>query len=120
MEANGELEQLVPRDWNGFCYLYEGSAVFGPDEELAKQYDLVLLNKEKSDTLLIRTKKESTKMVFIAGQPLNEPIVQHRFFVLGSKEDLKQTFEDYQEQKNGFECAKEFVSSISFMAKMKK
>ena len=38
------------------------------------------------------------------------PIVQHGPFVMNTKEEIAQTFRDYQEGKNGFEKAHEWRS----------
>ena len=51
------------------------------------------------------TSSEPVKLILIAGQPLNEPVVQHGPFVLTNEEDLMKTFDDYQKGKNGFEKA---------------
>jgi len=48
MKSNGHLEQLIPKNWNGLCYLYSGSALFGPDEIMATENQVVLLKQEGS------------------------------------------------------------------------
>jgi len=118
MEAKGKLEQLIPKNWNGFVYLYEGSAFFGSEELKASDGQVVLLKKEEPETLLVQTKDDKAKFIFIAGQPLNESVVQYGPFVAGTMNEIYQTFEDYEEGKNGFEGAKEFVSKISSMSQL--
>ena len=49
--------------------------------------------------------KEPARLIIIAGEPINEPVVQHGPFVLTTEEDLMKTFEDYQHGRNGFERA---------------
>ncbi|KAF9335612.1 hypothetical protein BGZ91_010438, partial [Linnemannia elongata] len=61
----------------------------------------------------IQTKDEDAHFVFIAGEPLKEPIVQHGPFVMNSSEEIYDTFVDYQNNKNGFERARNWRSTIA-------
>lgn len=55
---------------------------------------------------------DGTRFILLAGQPMNEPIVQHGPFVLNTQAELEQTMEDYYMEKNGFEGAKKWKSEI--------
>jgi len=116
MEKEGKLEQCIPKNWNGLCYVYEGVAYFGANQEKAQENQAVVLKNEDNDTLLIKTKGEKAKFVIVAGQLLNEPIIRYGPFVLGSEEQLLKSFEDYEKGINGFEGSKQFVSKIREMA----
>ncbi|KAF9079957.1 hypothetical protein BGX23_002891, partial [Mortierella sp. AD031] len=59
------------------------------------------------------TKDEDAHFVLIAGEPLNEPIVQHGPFVMNTSEDIYDTFADYRDGKNGFERARNWRSTIA-------
>ncbi|KAF9912211.1 hypothetical protein BX616_010390 [Lobosporangium transversale] len=72
----------------------------------------IKIDSSNNSTLHIQIKDESTHFVVLAGRPLKEPVVQDRLFVLNSKEEVKQTLEDYREFKNGFENAKQWRSTI--------
>lgn len=48
----------------------------------------------------------------IAGEPLDQPVVQHGPFVLTSREEVMQAFEDFSMHKNGFERAQGWESEI--------
>ena len=56
----------------------------------------------------------------IGGQPLNEPIMQKRFFVMNNAEELDQAFDDFEKGKNGFEGADKWSSKIKELIKGKK
>lgn len=120
MDENGSLEQLIPKGWNGMVYLYEGTAFFGTDELKATKSQVVVLKKDDNETLVIKTKDDKAKFIILAGQPLGEKFIHHGPFVVANERDLYQTFEDYQESKNGFEGAQEFVSKIQNLALKKK
>ncbi|KAI1307364.1 hypothetical protein EDD11_004478 [Mortierella claussenii] len=68
----------------------------------------------EQDTLHIQTDQdEGAHFVVLAGQPLKEPVVQDRLFVLNSKEGVRQALEDFREAKNGFENAQTWRSTIA-------
>lgn len=58
----------------------------------------------------IETKEEEARFVFIAGQPLNEPIVQNDPFVMNTLEEIYETFYDFRNAVNGFERANQWRS----------
>jgi len=120
MEANGKLEQLIPKNWNGFVYLYDGEIIIGPNEDKVGKNSVALLKREEAETLIIKTKDSKAKFIIIAGQPLEEPVVQYGPFIAGTMEEIYHTFEDYQLGKNGFEGAMEWASEIKNMSKKKK
>lgn len=110
MHPGAELHQLIPHGWNAFAYIVEGEGVIGDEgsSPSAAHNTLVLSNGDgvrvwnKSGNLL--------RFMLIAGQPLNEPIVQYGPFVMNTHEEIQQAFEDYQLCKNGFEKAKHWKS----------
>ncbi|KAG0209143.1 hypothetical protein BGX28_010523 [Mortierella sp. GBA30] len=65
------------------------------------------------DTLRIQTTDQEAHFVVLAGQLIQEPIVQDRLFVMNSKDEVKQTLEDFRQFKNGFEKAKDWRSNIA-------
>lgn len=50
--------------------------------------------------------------VLVAGQPLDQKVVQYGPFVLNSEEEVYQAMMDFQTQSNGFERAKGWKSEI--------
>ncbi|KAF9564325.1 hypothetical protein EC968_004598 [Mortierella alpina] len=91
------------------------------NEDLSRPFEghpheaLILSQGENADEDVIRiqTTDEDAHFVVLAGQPLREPIVQDRLFVMNSKEEVKQTLEDFRQFKNGFEKAKDWRSNIA-------
>ncbi|KAG0054988.1 hypothetical protein BGZ83_009863 [Gryganskiella cystojenkinii] len=77
-------------------------------------HSMVLSQDDDTDCLQIRTTAdEGAHFILFAGQPLKEPAIQDRLFVMNSKEEVKQTIEDYKQAKNGFENAKDWRSHIA-------
>ncbi|KAM5375813.1 hypothetical protein ACJZ2D_005869 [Fusarium nematophilum] len=111
----GKLVQPVPTGWNAFAYVFEGAADFvagdGPPRGV-KEFHAVTFESQ-GDAVSIEvpaTADKSTRFLLIAGQILDQPIVQHGPFVLTSREEVEQAFEDFYESKNGFERGKGWQS----------
>ncbi|XP_042515117.1 pirin-like protein [Macadamia integrifolia] len=106
MKPGAELHQSIPESWNSFVYVLEGEGFFGslkssPDTA----HHLLLLG--LGDGLSVWNKSaEPLRFILIGGQPLNEPVVQHGFFVMNSQAEIQKTFEDYRFHRNGFEKAR--------------
>lgn len=100
--------QDIPAGWNSFVYIIEGTIKI-KDHELNTHTAGILSTEE--DSLLISTTNQA-RCIFVAGQPLNEPIVQHGPFVMNSFEEIQQAFTDFRNGSNGFENSVDWRSSI--------
>jgi len=86
----------IEDDWNGFVYVYEGSI----DANISvPKGNLAVLN-TKNDFLCSST-LENTRFILVAGQPLNEPVARGGPFVMNTKGEILQAFEDYQSGRLG-------------------
>lgn len=112
MKKGKKMEQEIPDNYAGFIYTIAGSAKFGSSEhESAAHHTLVLSNNE-GIYIPVESLSDDTHFVIIAGKPIKEPIVQHGPFVMNTKQEIYQAFNDYQHGRNGFEGAPEWTSSI--------
>jgi len=93
LEPGGHTEIILPPKANAFAYLLEGHALFGENEFPGKHPELMVFS--KGDRLMIRS-DEGTRLLVIAGEPLNEPIARYGPFVMNSREELMKAFVDYQ------------------------
>lgn len=50
------------------------------------------------DSVEVKTEGAS-RFIVLAGQPLNEPVVQHGPFVMNTREQILQAFRDYSDGK---------------------
>ncbi len=119
LKPNTKFEQVIPKGWNGFSYVYKGKAYYGENKKEAKMNDCVVLKKDDNEVLLIETKDEEAQFIIIAGLPLNEPVVAYGSFVLSDNKQLFQTFDDFRAGLNGFESAKGWKSEIRKLSKSK-
>ena len=112
----GKLNQPLPAEWNAFAYTLSGSTSFstGSDKATVGQYHNVVF-KSEGDSVSAEVDanaKEDGQFLLVAGQPLDQKVVQYGPFVTTSHDGIYQAMLDYQSHQNGFERAKGWESSI--------
>ena len=96
LAPGAKLDQPVPPDYNAFAYVVEGTGLFGPEGRRARQHEMVRF-REDGDTVSIEASPEGKlRVLVIGGVPLNEPVARYGPFVMNTRAELRQAFEDYQ------------------------
>lgn len=98
MQAGAKYTFPIPADHNAFLYLLDGSVSvegFG----LVEDHNLVVLHNDGEACTL--TAKEDTRILLMAGKPINEPVVSHGPFVMNTQTEIMQAMRDYQVGKMG-------------------
>ncbi|RYC63958.1 hypothetical protein CHU98_g2223 [Xylaria longipes] len=116
IKPGGKLAQPLPVGWNAFSYQLEGSAVFGSGDakRTVEQYHNCVFEVD-GDVANVEVPENATsnaRFVLVAGQILDQKVVQYGPFVLNSPEEVRQALFDYQSKTNGFERAKDWASEI--------
>lgn len=78
---------------NRTLYFYEGTGLSIAGQTL-KPYHAVDL--ESSTSVAIKAGADRVKILVLQGKPIGEPVVQHGPFVMNTRDEIRQTFEDYQ------------------------
>uniref|UniRef100_A0A3P9Q4S6 Pirin n=1 Tax=Poecilia reticulata TaxID=8081 RepID=A0A3P9Q4S6_POERE len=94
-----------------FTYLY--TFFKGPDQEQqpVESHHTVVFG--DGDCVKFENKgSEVSHFVLVAGEPINEPVVQQGPFVMNTQEEIHQAMMDFQNGTNGFERAKNWRSKI--------
>ncbi|KAI0136883.1 RmlC-like cupin domain-containing protein [Xylariales sp. AK1849] len=116
IRPGGKITQPLPKGWNSFAYVLEGTAEFGSgdDRKSVEQYHNVVFERDGDviNATVPEDAKSSARFVLIAGQVLDQEIVQYGPFVLSSREEVYQALMDYQTHSNGFERAENWQSEI--------
>ena len=94
------FEQTVPRDFDGFAYVWFGSGYLGDAREPARFGQVGILG-EGEVFQMEASAEEELRVLLIAGKPLKEPIAAHGPFVMNTVEEIQQAFADYQSGKLG-------------------
>jgi quercetin 2,3-dioxygenase len=66
----------------------------GSDPKVARTGDLVIF--ERAGEVIAVQAETATKLLVLAGEPIAEPIVGMGPFVMNSRKEIEQAFEDYQ------------------------
>ncbi|HYN54010.1 MAG TPA: pirin-like C-terminal cupin domain-containing protein, partial [Methylotenera sp.] len=93
--AGASFAQALPPGFNAFVYVYRGEIRIG-DRPVPQQRMAILKNNADSDGIVLSADAPA-RALLIAGQPLNEPIVQYGPFVMNTQEQILQTIDDYRE-----------------------
>jgi redox-sensitive bicupin YhaK (pirin superfamily) len=95
-DANASIEVPLPDQHNAFLYNYEGLFKAGPEgeETTVARGELALLSHGSSIRLLAAD--TPSRLILVAGRPLNEPIARYGPFVMNTEAEIRQAFIDYQ------------------------
>ncbi|CAG8725499.1 15491_t:CDS:2 [Dentiscutata erythropus] len=107
-----KIEQEIPKDYQGFIYVWEGSGYFGENRFKGQESYALFLDNNNGDYLPVDAADNDVRFMLFAGQPLKEPVVSYGPFVMNTEEEIFQTMSDYNKYINGFEKAKKWRSSI--------
>ena len=84
----------LPAGHNAFIYVYVGNAVVGAGATPLQRGELALLG--LGDTVRVAASAEECRLILVAGRPLKEPIARYGPFVMNTREEINQAFEDYR------------------------
>ena len=100
LAADAHCAVSVPVGHNAFAYVYAGTAELGPSG-LAKRIqrgELAVLERD-GEELLITAGSQPTRLIVVAGKPLNEPVARYGPFVMNTQEQIVEAMRDYQSGK---------------------
>ena len=96
LNKSSSISIPINENWNAFIYVYEG--------EIESNLSVPKGNLAVLDTDGIfecRSISSDTKFILAAGEPINEPVARGGPFVMNTKGEVLQAFDDYQSGKLG-------------------
>ncbi|MDR2235457.1 MAG: pirin family protein [Chryseobacterium sp.] len=99
LKAGGKAEFSFPAHFNTAALVIEGSMIINGEEKVSG--DHLALFKNEGETFSIEAQEDSTVLI-ISGEPISEPIYPHGPFVMNSREEIMQAFEDFNTGKFGY------------------
>ena len=94
LPAGASFSTAIPATHNAFIYTYRGAANVAGTEVAAQRMG-ILDNTADADGITVSA-TEPTRLILVAGKPLNEPIVQYGPFVMNTQEEIHQALEDFR------------------------
>jgi redox-sensitive bicupin YhaK (pirin superfamily) len=97
LEAGARFTAPLPRGHNAFAYVYAGSIALGTEDASTKvaRGELAVLDRQ-GDDVLVAAGDEPTRLILVAGKPLNEPVAKYGPFVMNTAEQISEAIRDYQ------------------------
>ena len=100
--AGASFSQVLPAGHNAFVFAYRGAVRLG-DKDVAAGRMAILANTEGADGINVHA-LEASRLILVAGKPLNEPIAQYGPFVMNTQAEVFQAVEDFRGGKLGEEA----------------
>lgn len=88
-----------PEHYNTALLVIEGSITVNGKEKAPADHFVLFENKGESFTI---TADEDAVVLVLSGEPINEPIAAHGPFVMNTREELMQAFNDFNQGKFGY------------------
>jgi redox-sensitive bicupin YhaK (pirin superfamily) len=103
LQPGAKLSQPVAQLYSCFAYAIDGLGLYGSKRQLVEARSGVIFN-DDGDCVDIEAATESPvplSVLLIAGLPLKEPISRAGPFVMNTKEELLQAYQDFQQGRMG-------------------
>ena len=99
LPAGVAFEERLAAELNAFIVVYRGAVMVADDTVTALQ--LAILDTAPAADGVRLTAKEDSRLLLVAGRPLQEPIVQHGPFVMNDEQEIYQAISDYRQGRLG-------------------
>lgn len=87
------LSPALPELHTAFLYVFEGSLVAGATKETVNKHELAVL--EEGTEVPLVSGADGARMILVAGKSIGEPVARYGPFVMNTREELQQAFEDF-------------------------
>lgn len=116
LQPGGRISQPLPRGWNAFAYTLAGTTIFGSSDSTrpVREFHNVVFEQHGDyvEASVPDNADAPARFILVAGQPLDQKVVQYGPFVLTSQDEVYQAMLDYQTASNGFERVRGWQSEI--------
>jgi len=90
------LDLPWPRDFNALVYVLAGSGTVGPELRPVRSGQLAVLGRGDTIRVGAAAGASSLDVYAIGGRPIREPVAHYGPFVMNTRDELIQAFEDFQ------------------------
>ncbi|HEY7670999.1 MAG TPA: pirin family protein [Gammaproteobacteria bacterium] len=94
VDKGRDYDVPLPSGHNAFIYIYAGNATVGATATALERGEIALLS--HGDSVRIVADKDDCRLILVAARPLNEPIARYGPFVMNTREEIYQAFEDFR------------------------
>lgn len=99
LNTDAEMELNFPSHYNTALLVLEGSIIINGTEKVPADNLALMANDGEYFTVKAT---EKAKVLVLSGEPINEPIASHGPFVMNTRQELVQAFDDFNKGKFGY------------------
>lgn len=99
LKKGGKADFNFPANFNTAALVIEGNIIVNGEENAPTDHFVLFENEGEDFTI---EASENAIVLIISGEPLNEPIFPHGPFVMNSREEIIQAFDDFNTGKFGY------------------
>ncbi|MEC9345699.1 MAG: pirin family protein [Pseudomonadota bacterium] len=92
LEPGASFAEPLPAGHNAFVYAYEGAVDIGPHTVRTGQLGLL----QDGDGLAASAGEAGARFLVVAGKPIGEPVARYGPFVMNTRDEIIQAFQDYE------------------------
>jgi redox-sensitive bicupin YhaK (pirin superfamily) len=92
---DGTSELALPAGWTTLVFPLEGDVTAGPNRESIPSRHFGAFDRNDDGAVQLHASR-GARVLVLAGEPLNEPVVAYGPFVMNTREEIAQAFRDYQ------------------------
>jgi hypothetical protein len=92
--AGRSYEHPVPPEHNALVYVYEGAGEVGG--ERIESRELAVLSRDGEEGVRLVATDRPMRALLLAAKPLDEPMARYGPFVMNTRAEIEQAFEDYR------------------------
>jgi quercetin 2,3-dioxygenase len=98
LQPGASVEVPIPPGHQAFAYVIRGDGRFGDEQTPASESQLVLFGGNEGDVHIEAPSDADGPLdaLVISGVPLREPVARYGPFVMNTRDELVQAFDDYQ------------------------
>jgi hypothetical protein len=94
LAPGASFRQPLPPEHSAFAYVFEGEAGVGEPASPLKRGSLAVLG--PGDSVLVSAGRDPARLLLLAARPLKEPIARYGPFVMNTRAEIAQAFQDLQ------------------------
>lgn len=103
VQPGGSVALEVPRPHNVLVYAFAGEMAVGPSRNQVRAGQMAVFDR-RGDTVDLDVPREAStaaEWLLLAGEPIEEPVARYGPFVMNTKAEIVEAFEDYESGRLG-------------------
>lgn len=101
VRPGGEIVQALPRALSAFVYVFEGKGEVGTEAVSDGQMAILRHDRDEVRLAVPSDAERPMEALLIAGEALREPVARYGPFVMNTREEIVEAFEDYRAGRMG-------------------